>query len=186
MAIDLPALPRGTKFSPRILRFGGDLPGVLGGPTTRVTRLGSRFAFDVELPTLEAACASKLVAARLQADTLGQTLRMAVPQNGKGALAGAPVAASGAVNSASLTKTGGGAVAVGMFFSFAAGGRTYLHMVTSVAGNLLGVAPLLRASPVGQVLNFAAPVVEGFVDGASWSIERLRFVSQSFSLSEDR
>ncbi len=186
MALDLPQLPRATTVSPRLLRFGGVLRPVLGGPDQPLSRLGSRFAVDVEMPPMAAACAAALIATRLQADALGEPLRLIVPQNGNGAAAGAPVATAGAVNSASVTKAGGGAIARGMFFSFTVGGRTYLHMVTSVAGNVLGVAPLLRASPVGQALNFAAPSIEGFVDGVAWSMSRMRFIGQSFTVSEAR
>ncbi len=186
MAIDLPALPRGSTIAPRGLRFGGDLRSVLGGPTQRMTRLGSRFAVDVDMPKMAAPCAAGLIAARLRAETLGDTLRLPIPQNGNGSAAGAPTATGGAINSAVLTKAGGGAIAVGMFFSFVAGGRSYLHMVTSVAGATLGVAPLLRASPVGHVLNFAAPVIEGLVDETAWTLERLRVIGQRFTITEAR
>lgn len=187
MPVDLPTLPRGATVSPRLVSFGGPLTPVLGGPVQRIARLGDRFAVEVEMPPLHADCAARLIAARLRAKTLNDTLRMPVPQAGNGAAVGAPIASAGAVNSASLTLPGAaGVVTVGMFFSFSVGGRSYLHMVTSVAGSVVGVAPLLRASPAGQALNFAAPVIEGDADGAAWSVQLGRFTSQRFTITEAR
>lgn len=186
MPIDLPQLPRKATVDPKLRRFGGDLTPVLGGPVTRLTRLGARFAIEVGLPQMDKVCAAEWISARARAEAEGETLRLVLPQLGDGAAAGAPVVTSGAVNSATVTKAGGGLVTEGMLFSFAAGGRTYLHLVTSVLGGTLGVAPLLRASPVGQALNFASPTVEGLVDEVAWSMSGMRFVGQRFTIAEDR
>jgi hypothetical protein len=51
----------------------------------------------------------------------------------------------------------------------------------------LHIAPLLRAAPANAAaLNFSAPVVEGLLTGpVEWSLDRLRWTSTSFTLSEN-
>jgi len=51
---------------------------------------------------------------------------------------------------------------------------------------VLNVAPRLRATASGA-LNFAEPIVEGFLDGAiTWDVERLVHSGVTFTISEDR
>lgn len=185
MAIALPPLPRGTTLSPRLISFGGDLRPILGAPTLRLQRLGSRFAIDVEMPKMARACASRLIAARLASEARSETLRLSVTQNGDGAAVGPKFATAGAANSAVITTAGAAGIEPGMFFSFQVGGHSYLHMATSVAGAVVGVAPLLRVNASGVALEFANPVAEGFVDAPAWTLERLLHIAQRFTLTED-
>jgi hypothetical protein len=180
--VALPTLPRLAKITPKLVRFGGDLTSITGGPTQRVSRLGTRFSIQVDLPTMDAACAATWIAAQLQAEAEGKTLRLALPQFGISAAA--PTVGAGAGAALSVSSAAG--IAVGMWFSFVASSHAYLHAVTAISGTDLSVAPQLRVDPAGLGLNFAAPVVEGFDDGAAWSMEMLRFVGQSFMLSENR
>lgn len=182
MPIDLPALPRQATLEVRLQDFGGDLTPVLGGPVQRLSRLGSRLAVEVTLPTLDLACARTWIAARMRAKAEGQTLRLTLRQ-----LGGSPAdraAVSGVGTSVAVGSAAG--IEVGHLFSFVVGGVSYLHQVTAISGGNLSVAPMLRASPAGQTLNFVAPRIEGLVDGGEWSLERLRFVGQRFSLAEAR
>jgi hypothetical protein len=187
VTIALPGLPRGTDVNPKIVRFGGDLTPGLGGPILRISRLGSRWQFDIGLPPMDMDCAANWLAARAQADAEGDTLRLAVAKTAlvSGAAIAGRTATSGA--GAGLVISSGAGLAKGMLFSFVgADGHSYLHMVTAVAGANLHVAPLLRANPAGLALEFVAPVVDGFVDETAWTLQRLRFVGQSFSFVEDR
>ena len=68
MTVTFPTLPRGTIVSPRLVRVSGDLVSSLGGPTQRITRLGSRYAADVELPTLDPDCGARWLACPLAAE----------------------------------------------------------------------------------------------------------------------
>jgi len=185
MTVALPLLPKQATVAPRLLRFGGDLLSALGGPTQRIVRMGSRFSVDVQLPTLDAECAGRWVAALLQADTLGQTVSLIVPQLGDGKVVGAATG-TGNAGASSLAISGGANLKAGLLFSFQAGGRFYLHQVTNiVSATEVGIAPLLRVGINGLALDFATPKVEGFVEETAWSVEFLRFVGQSFSLTEN-
>lgn len=184
--VPFPVIPRGTTVTPRLVRTSGDLVSPLGGPTQRITRLGSRYAFDVDLPTLDAACAAKWLSAPLQAEAEGQTLGLTVPQMiDTDNLVG--VTGTGAVGSNRVTWAGA-APSAGQWFSFVSGGRHYLHLVTSTDGaaKLARVSPLLRvAMPIGTALEFIAPVLEGFVEETQWSLEFFKFVGHRFTLTEN-
>lgn len=184
MSVALPELPRAARFAPRLIRAGGDLKSSLGGPTQRISRLGSRYAVDVALPTMDLACGQAWVAAQLQAEAIGATVRLALPQR-RDLPTG--VTATGASGSTlvDVTGAGGAAIVAGMLFSFESGGVSYLHMVTGVDGAELSVAPRLRAALAGA-LEFEAPQVEGFLEETSWSVELLRFVGQTFTITEAR
>lgn len=184
MTVAFPALPRGTVVSPHLVRVGGDLVSALGGPTQRITRLGSRYAASVELPTLDPVCAGRWLACPLQAEAMGDTLSLAMPQmldvSSMFGLAG-----TGSAGSPTVVYTGA-TPAAGMWFSFQAGGRHYLHLVTSVdaAGRKATVAPLLRKALSNTPMEFAKPVLEGFVDDTVWSVEFFRFVGHKFTITE--
>ena len=191
MAITLPPVPRLAAVSPRLITFGADLTPPLGGPTQRIRRLGSRFAVDVQLPALDRECGMRWVAALIRAEAEGQTLRLAFPK----VLANAVTPSVGSSNqqgTALGVSALSAAVLAGSFFSFEAAGRAFLHMVTANAAadaTALNIAPLLRASPAaGTALNFAEPVIEGFVDPGpiGWEQQLKRFASLKFTLTENR
>lgn len=184
--VSLPAIPRLAKISPKLIRFGGDLTSAMGGPTQRLARLGSRFAITVGLPTMDLRCAETWIAARLQAEAEGSTLRLTLSQAAASAVTGR-TAAAGAVGT-SLPISSSAGISAGWWVSYLTGGRSYLHKVTAItSGAEIAVAPLLRAPPAAATaLEFVAPVAEGFVDDIAWDLDLLRFVGQSFTLTEDR
>lgn len=185
MSVALPTAPRGTKWTPRFMRYGGDLTPVLGGPVQRIGRLGTRFSYQVDLPPMSKAIAAAWIAAIAQADATNDTLRLVVPQLTDGSAVTGRTAVSGV--GAGLVISSGAGVAVGQLFSFVVAGHSYLHLVTSVSGSNLGVSPLLRVNPAGVALEFNSPAVDGFApDGANWTLEMLRFVGVSFAVNEDR
>lgn len=183
MSITLPALPRGVRVDPALVEAGGTLRSALGGPDQALLRFGDKIRVAYAFPTVDAACARTWLAAQMKAKATGDTVRISVPQMGAGPTG---VTGVGAAGSTSVTGTGAGGVAPGQWFSFVAGGVSYLHMVTSNTDGALTVAPRLRAALSGA-MEFAAPVIEGFLDAApAWSVERLRFVGLSFSVTEAR
>lgn len=197
MSVSLPSLPDLAQVSARLVDFQSVLTPILGGPVQTIQRLGARFAVDVTLPPLEPVDASKFLAARMKARAENDTLTLAWPQAEVwSVIAGSPVVNGAGQAGARLNISGltaGQTVPAGRFFSFAAGGRNYLHVttqeVTASGSGLvqLHVAPLLRVSPPnGAALNFSAPVVEGLLTGTvEWSLERLRWTSTAFTLAEN-
>jgi hypothetical protein len=185
MTVTFPVVPRGTLVTPHLIRTGGDLVSTLGGPTQRITRLGSRYAADIELPSLDAACAALWLGCALHAEAMGDTLALVMPQMLDAShLSG--VTGSGAAASAAVVYTGP-APDPGMWFSFRANGRHYLHLVTSVdlPSHTAQVGPLLRtAMPAGTPLEFLAPVLEGYAADTAWSLEYFRFVGHKFTITE--
>ncbi|MFN3585193.1 hypothetical protein [Phenylobacterium sp.] len=182
----LPELPRQARVRQRVLRFGTDLNPVLGGPTQRLSRLGARFAIEVTLPPLDLPCARAWLAARAKAEAEGLNVRLVMPQLGDGAALTGRTVVSGA--GATMTVDNATGIEPGMLFSFvdAVPNHAYLHQVTAVSGSDLSVAPLLRVNPAGFPLRFDAPRVQGFLDELAWDLERLRFVGQTFTLTESR
>lgn len=197
MSVSLPNLPDLVQVSARLVDFQSVLTPILGGPVQTIQRLGARFAVDVTLPPLEPADAAKFLAARMKARAENDTLTLAWPQAEIwSVIGGSPVVNGAGQAGARLNISGLTAnqvVPAGRFFSFQAGGRHYLHMTTlQVTANGAGqvqlhVAPLLRVSPpAGAALNFSAPIVEGLLTGTlEWSLERLRWTSTAFTLSEN-
>lgn len=198
MSVTLPSLPRGASVAPRLIDFGATLRPPLGGPVQRIGRLGSRFAVDVRLPPLSLTDARSFLARQIKAKTTGETLKLAWPQAQAAPAIGAPLV-NGAGQTGSLLAvdglTAGVTVPEGAFFSFTAGGRAYLHVVTAAVvasgggAATLSIGPMLRATPADNVaLNFAAPEVEGLLgDGdVAWDLDSLRIYGVAFTLAEAR
>jgi hypothetical protein len=184
VSVAFPILPRGTTLGARLVRYGGDLVSVLGGPTQRIARLGSRYLVEVQLPTLDAECAGRWLGAVLQAEARGETVTLTLPQmNPVAGLTGGT--GTGAVGASEITYAGA-AVLPGTWFSFFANGRNYLHLVTAqTAADTLAISPRLRAAmPAATLLEFAHPKLEGYCDDTSWSLEFVRFVGHTFTLTE--
>lgn len=184
MSVDLPQLPRLAKYAPRLIRAGGDLKSTMGGPTQRISRLGSRYMVGVELPTMDLDCGQAWVAAQLKAEAEGETVRLALPQR-RALPTGVTATAAAGATVIGAARTGGVPIVAGMLFSFVAGGASYLHMVTGAEGGAVSIAPRLRVL-LSASLEFENPVIEGFLDDTSWNVERLRFIGQSFAITEAR
>lgn len=198
MSVALPALPNLAEVHPRFQDNSAVLTPALGGPVQQIARLGSRFAVDIVLPALTVDQARPWIAARLKARTEAQTLTLEWPQAGPAeAVGGDPVVNGAGQAGARLNVSGlpsGAVVPAQTFFSFSSGGRSYLHATTADAtangaGEVqLHIAPMLRASPADETaLEFAAPVIEGFIDGSSvdWNLERLLWTTTAFTLTEN-
>jgi hypothetical protein len=139
------------------------------------------------LPALDAPCAARWLACPLQAEALGDTLVLTMPQMIDPAGIVGALSGTGAVGTNQVTYTGSGQPAVGMWFSVFVGGRNYLHLVTAIlATNKVAVSPLLRVALSGVAMDFAAPKLEGFpAEDTTWSLECLRFVGHRFTLTEN-
>jgi hypothetical protein len=194
-AVALPRVPKEAQIKERFIDFGAQLTPVLGGAGQYVARLGSRFGLDVQLPKLGAA-ADDWIAARLQAKTETKTLSLVWPQRPFNLAVGSPVVDGDDQAGARLNVKGftpGLVLPRLTFFSLEASDRYWLYATTAeatVAGGgtvQLHIAPMLRRSPPDEaVLEFAEPVIEGFVEGSvEWDLERLRWRGTSFTLVEN-
>lgn len=88
----------------------------------------------------------------------------------------------------SLVHAGGGATKFkGQYFSLVSGGVRYLHMITDVSGQTLSFVPALKV-PIagGEVIEFGAPKIEGFLEGGeqSWTIGLVQNLGVSFRIVE--
>lgn len=55
MSVTLPTTPSPRSLTPRLVTARAELRSAFGGSTQRINRLGSRWAFEVELPPMTAA-----------------------------------------------------------------------------------------------------------------------------------
>jgi hypothetical protein len=157
----------------------------LGGAAQRVSRLGARWrAVFSLLPGLKPADLQTLSAARANARAAASTITYAWPQAGAPPALGSPVVNGAGQLGTLLTCSGftaGVTIPAGLFFSVSVAGRGYLYATTAAvtadgSGNaILSIAPLLRAAPAASAaLNFAAPQIEGYVEGTEegWRLDR--------------
>ena len=196
MSISLPSLPAPINVGWRYIEFGTDLKPPLGGAQQRVGRLGSRLALDVVSQPLSADSARALIADMASARTSGATVLLTVPQEDVPPAVGTTLVNGATQSGSSLVldgATAGVTIPKGRYFSFVAGGRNYLHLVTADAtadgsGNItVNLAPMLRASPADDAaVNFVSPQIEGFLDGMTqqWTVEWLTCTSFSLSVAE--
>ncbi|HEY1878432.1 MAG TPA: hypothetical protein VGG68_00720 [Caulobacteraceae bacterium] len=186
MTIVLPPPPRGAVVTPRLVRTGGDLTSTLGGPTQRITRVGSRYACDIQLPPLDADCAASWLACQLEAEAMGSTVSLPMPQMIPAARTMAFVTGSGNSGGNVITVDGNERPPVGAWLSVSVGGRSYLHFATAQTGTHgLQVGPLLRVTfPSGTAIEVETPLLEGYLDDPAWSVEFFRFVGNKFTITE--
>ena len=198
MTITMPSGPRPTVISVRDLDFSVRQDPPLGGQTRRYDRLGSRHSLQFTLPTIDANCARDWIAARAKSRRSGEVVRMAFKQAD---FANLPALGSPLVNGSSQVGstlivdglTAYASIEAGRAFSIIVSSRSYLYFVTdTVAANGSGQATisidglLLRASPADNTaVEFASPVIEGFIDGGDWSTSGKRFVElDPFTIDE--
>ena len=181
MAIELPQPRLPNRAVPKLLDWGADQKAPMGGAYQRLNRLGNRFALENTYPRLKPEPDGRILASRLRrAKTEGALFP--VPQPGlEIGNPGAPVVnGAGQAGLALLLRgfTAGYTVREGQFFSIIHGGRRYLHcaegdaVANEAGGIVLGLYPMLRVRPSdGALCEFARPMIEGIVSGASIDLE---------------
>lgn len=132
-AIVLPSDPWPSGVSFRPVRAGFDLPGTFG-VDQRVSRLGDRWAMDVQMPPMPYGDTALRWVARLSR-ARGEVVRMRVPQPGLAVGDPGDVLVNGAGQSGtSLIVDGVNAptsLREGQWVSITTGGRSYLHLVAA-------------------------------------------------------
>lgn len=194
--IELPACPPIKEAVPRYVSFGVDQDPILGGPQSKVLRMGDRWAIDVETYPAEYAEHGMKYLSRLVRG-LKETVWLAFPEPGvKPRSYGAPVVASAGSAGTSLPVSGlipGDVIREGKFFSMIIGGQSYLYQVAvadvTVSGSAtatLQIEPMLRRQPpAGTALDFE-PKIEGFVQGneQAWNTSRSKYLPFRFTIKE--
>lgn len=194
--IELPSCPPIKEAVPRYVSFGVDQDPILGGPQSKVLRMGDRWAIDVETYPAEYAEHGMKYLSRLVRG-LKETVRLAFPEPGvKPRSYGAPVVASAGSSGTVLPVSGlisGDVIKEGKFFSMIIGGESYLYQVAvadvavSAGGTAaLQIEPMLRRQPpAGTALDFE-PKIEGFVQGneQAWNTSRSKYLPFRFTIKE--
>lgn len=176
-AIDLrPYLPRSWTPEPRLVSFNSDLVPSLGGAAQRSQRLGTRWAVSLaDMQDLEPEAGRALVGQLVKAQASASTVKVSWPNPGVKDAYGSPLvngASQAGMTLACDGFTAGATIRPG-WVSVTVSSRSYLYMVTDQTSangsgvvSALPIAPMLRASPADNaVLEFANPVLEGFVTG---------------------
>lgn len=193
--IQLPTCPPVRSASPRLVSFAVDQNPTLGGSQSRISRLGDRWAMDVETYPVRYANQGMAYLSRLVRG-LVDTVLIAFPEPGVVKRSyGTPIV--GGVGASGLTLpvsglTPGVVIPEGKFLSLVISGQRYLYQVTAnvtvVSGtNVLPIYPMLRRQPQpGAVVELESPKIEGFIKGneQGWDVSRSKFLPFSFSIQE--
>lgn len=194
--IELPSCPPIREATPRLVGYFNDQTPTLGGPQTRVSRLGDRWAIDVETGAALYAGQGMIYLARLLRG-MTETVLLGFPEPGVevqdyGApLIGAPGAAGRVIPLRGLRP--GAIVREGKFLSLVLGGQRFLHQAADTvevgaSGVInLPIYPMLRRQPpINAVVELAKPKIEGFVQGneQSWQISRSKYLPFHFTIAE--
>jgi len=195
MAIDLPPLTDHAECEPYVVSAGGVLKSPVGGVAMAIGRLGDRMGLDVTLPSMLEADARLWRARRSAARALATTVRLVWPQEELEAFGVITVNGAGQAGM-TLNITGGTAgktVPEGAAFSVTDGVRHYVYMARAdlvLTGGALAlpITPMIRRAPSnGSAVNFAAPVLEGHIEGEiRWSIQNQQAGPISFKIEENR
>lgn len=194
MPITLPTCPPIREQNMRIVTFASIQNPILGGPETRVQRLGDRWAGEFVTYVAPYADEGRKYLARLVRG-LTDTVVIGIKEPGMDLSGyGTPQISSTTTGTTVVLKgiPVGKVIPEGKFFSIVRNGQRYLYQVTAdttVAGATVTVPifPMLRSAPVANdVVEFATPKMEGFVSGSeqSWSIAISKRIGFQFSIME--
>lgn len=190
--IELPENPAPNGFEAELLDYGGILR---GSAALRVDRPGSRYRIAFSFPPMRPDKSRTFIGRLQRAKREGVKVKLPliVPQGSPGS----PVVDGSGQSGNSLEVRGflaGYPAKKGFWLTITdASGVGYLHQVVETVradtGGLatLAIEPPLRAPFAdGDVIELAAPTIEGFVDGESfsWSVPVNRLVAVQFAMEE--
>lgn len=165
MAVSIPVYPAGSTTNITYRASAADQTPTFGGPAQRVARLGDKWVYSVSMRPMAFTQARVFLAALLQ----GVSAKVLCPV----IISGLDltnqvdvVAANGSGKTLSFTGSNANK-SVGQYFSIVGtDGVRYLHMVTASSGNTLSIIPALKR-PIagGELMEFKAPKIEGFLEG---------------------
>ncbi len=195
MPITLPTTAVPVSITTRLVSHRRNLRPTFNGPETRVRRLGSRWAADIEMQPMPYTEAMAYVAALTSAEADTVVFELPQPEFVVG-VPGSPLV-NGASQLGSLLDLDGFApsyvATVGQWFNLTVSGQLYLYQVATekmASADVmadLAINPMIRRSPAdNSAVNFSAPKIEGFLSGdeTSWTLDRGMFVGLSFTITE--
>jgi hypothetical protein len=197
VTLQLPQLPQPTTLTYQLQSNATPLTPILGRAQQRIQRLGDKWTFQFACRPLMYNQAIGVTT--LLTGGLSQKIRSYFPQpfvNTSGAGSSITFANASGASGTTVAMTGftpGYTVVIGQFFNVVTNGVANLYQVTgNVTADSSGHAsvsfqPMLKAPPnSGDHIEFANPVIEGFVQGSSqqWQLSRVQSVGFSFAISE--
>lgn len=196
MAVTLPTTPGPRSITPRLVSRRRDLEPTFNGPTSRIRRIGSRWAIDFDFPPMTYSDAMEWVAKLTSAE--GDTVLIAVPQPGFDTGApGLPLVNGAGQLGSSLALdafTPSHVVRAGQWFNLTVSSQRYLYQVAAetvaTTGGVMAALPInpmiRRSAGDNTAVDFSAPMIEGFLTGneGGWTVDVARTVGLSFTVTE--
>jgi hypothetical protein len=182
-AISLPAAPLPLLSGVSLIDFGVMQEPPNGAMPRYYQRNGLRHALQFTMPNMPPSCGRAWLAAVAKSRQTATPVRMAFTQPGDLVTVGTAPLVKGAGQTGNTLAidgcTPGVTIEAGRAFSYEVSSRSYLFFtVADVTANGSGEASvqidglLMRAVPADNApLAFAAPVIEGFIEGGSWSTD---------------
>lgn len=193
MALSLPIWPSPAKMTPRLVTARNDLSPAFGGPTNRFSRMGSRYALDVEMPPMRYIDALDWADLEDEADTCVMLIPQpgldtgspGVPRVNGAAQAGSSLILDGLTPHYALRKHQWLTVTTGgQMFNY----RAKSAVVADAAGNLtVPLRTMLRVPPANNdVVEIAEPKIQGYVTVTedAWSVDAAHIVALTFTITE--
>lgn len=189
--IELPDSPAPNGMDPVLIDYGSI---VRGASSLRINRPGSRYRVTFSYPPMIPDKSRQFVARLLRAKREG--IKIKLPLIVSQGFPGTPVVNGAGQSGTSINLRGftpGYIAKEGYWLTIIEGAGAYLHSVAATAtangsGTMtLQIEPPLRVPFAdGRTVNFAAPYVEGFVDGEDWGwqIPVNRLIAVSFTVEE--
>lgn len=182
-----------SRGEPRELNFGLDQRPALGGPATRITRGGTRFACDFSFPPMAPDTSRPFIARLLQARENGARVTWPLMGVSQGSPGSPVVNGSGATGTSLPVRSAnpGYQVKEGYWLNVVKSGVYYLHTCTAntilAAGTgTIPVWPPLRTSlSDGDTVVIDEPLFEGMLTSpVSWPMNTNKIVTLEFTLEE--
>ena len=194
--ITLPTCPPIRNASMRLISYATDQTPTLGGPQTRVMRMGDRWAGDFTTYPALYAEQGRVYLSRLVRGMTDTVLINVIEPGMRGGDYGVPLVAVGGAFGQSIQIKGlgsGRVVPEGKFLSIVTAGQRFLYMTTAevvadgTGSATLPIYPMLRRQPaVNDVVELSAPKMEGYVQGneVQWDITKSKRIGFVFSVQE--
>ena len=189
MTFALPTWPGFTDFEPFEISKNVEPDVPLNGEQQRFLRPGSRLGARVTLPPMEIEDARLWVAALMRASREKALYEWDMPgldpgEPGETTAGDASSANATVVGVAGLA--GGYTVLAGQFFNHVKDGVRRLYGVVQTGTTPLSIAPPTRAPiAAGDELDFARPMIEGWIDGPfTWKVDAVAHYGVTFTIRE--
>lgn len=194
--ITLPTCPPIRNATMRLISYATDQTPTLGGPQTRVLRMGDRWAGEFTTYPALYDGEGRVYLSRLVRGMTDTVLIGVIEPGMRAQDYGTPLISTAGAFGQSIQVKGlgsGRVVPEGKFLSIVTGGQRFLYQTTSQvtadgSGNAtLAIFPMLRRQPaVNDVVELSAPKMEGYVQGneVQWNITKSKRVGFVFSIQE--